>query len=68
MSCASVEGARRSLRTHRLDGAYIHELTAMVLRGLGVSPAAAKLAVARAWQRLADESATLHWWHPACLG
>jgi AcrR family transcriptional regulator len=60
----SLEGARRIVRTRALDGAYIRELTAMVLRGLGVAPGAADKAVAKAWQRLSDESATLHWWKP----
>lgn len=60
----SLEGARRILRTRRLDTAYIRELTAMVLRGLGVAPAPAAQAVAQAWQRLEDEAATLHWWQP----
>jgi len=59
---AILEGARRILRTRRLDAAYIQELTAMVLQGLGVAPAAATQAVAQAWQRLEDEAATLHWW------
>lgn len=60
----SLEGARRILRTRTLDGAYIRGLAAMVLRGLGVAPADADGAVAQAWQRLADESASLHWWQP----
>jgi len=60
----SLEGARRILRTRRLDTAYIRELTAMVLQGLGVAPAQAEVAVAQAWQRLEGESATLHWWQP----
>lgn len=60
----SLEGARRILRTRTLDGAYIRGLSAMVLRGLGVAPAAADVAVTQAWQRLADESASLHWWKP----
>jgi AcrR family transcriptional regulator len=60
----SLEGARRILRKRTLDSAYIRELTGMVLRGLGVTPAAAESAVAKAWRRLSDESATLHWWKP----
>jgi len=60
----SLEGARRILCTRTLDGAYIRELTAMVLRGLGVVPAAADRAVAQAWHRLVDESKSLHWWKP----
>lgn len=60
----SLEGARRILRTRTLDGAYIRELAAMVLRGLGVPPPDADRAVALAWQRLVDEAASLHWWRP----
>lgn len=59
-----LEGSRRILRARWLDSAYIRELTAMVLRGLGVAPVAADRAVAQAWQRLVDESASLHWWKP----
>lgn len=60
----SLEGARRILRKRTLDGAYIRELASMVLRGLGVEPGAADRAVAKAWQCLSDEAATLHWWKP----
>lgn len=60
----SLEGARRILRTGTLDGAYIRELTGMVLRGLGVPPADADLAVGLAWRRLVEASDTLHWWKP----
>lgn len=61
---STVEGARRIVRARRVDAAYIRELSAMVLRALGVSPAHADDAVDRAWQRLADEAASLHWWRP----
>lgn len=61
---ACLEGARRILRTRQFNPAVGQELTAMVLRGLGVAPADADSAVARAWQRLQDEAATLHWWKP----
>lgn len=61
---ASLEGARRILRTRRLDTAYIRELTSMVLQGLGVARAEAALAVALAWQRLESEATTLPWWQP----
>ena len=60
----SLEGARRILRTGTLDGAYIRELTGMVLRGLGAPPADADLAVGLAWRRLVEASDTLHWWKP----
>ncbi len=59
---ACLEGARRILRTRRLDAAVVRELTAMVLRGLGVAPVDADRAVEKAWQRLLDEADTLHWW------
>lgn len=62
---ASLQGARRILRTRTLDVAYLCELTAMVLQGLGVAPVDAVHAVALAWQRLVDNAATLHWWRPA---
>lgn len=61
---ACLEGTRRILRTRRLDFVAIRELTAMVLRGLGVTPADADRAVALAWQRLQGEAGTLHWWKP----
>jgi AcrR family transcriptional regulator len=61
---STLEGARRILRARSLDAAYIRELVAMVLRALGVPPAHADCAVGQAWQRLADEAASLHWWQP----
>lgn len=65
---ACLEGARRILRTRRLDATYCCELTAMVLRGVGVNPADADRAVAQAWQRLQDEAASLPWWKPLAPG
>ena len=59
-----LEATRRNLRSRTLALAYIRELTAMVLRGLGVASAAADRAVSQAWQRLVDESKSLHWWTP----
>lgn len=61
---ACLEGSRRILRTRQVDIAAVHELTAMVLRGLGVEAAESEHAVAQAWQRLQDEAATLPWWKP----
>lgn len=61
---ACLEGTRRILRTRKTDIAALHELTAMVLRGLGVTPADAERAVAQAWQRLQGEARSLPWWQP----
>lgn len=60
----TLEGARRIQRNRGGDASYVRELTAMVLRGLGVTPAHADRAVAQAWQRLVDEAGSLHWWQP----
>lgn len=61
---STLEAARRIVRTRSLDADYVRELSAMVLRGLGVPPATADRAVGQAWQRLVDEAASLHWWQP----
>jgi AcrR family transcriptional regulator len=60
----TIEGARRILRTGVLDGAYIREVTAIVMIGLGLSRKRAQLAVAEAWQHLQRQSAALDWWRP----
>lgn len=61
---AVLEGTRRILHAPGLDAAYVHELTALILRGLGMEPAAASLAVTQAWQVLTSVSAELPWWRP----
>ncbi len=60
----SVEGARRVLRHRMLDGAYIRELSTMVMRALGMPREQAVEAVSGAWTRLQQSAARLHWWKP----
>jgi AcrR family transcriptional regulator len=64
---ATVEGVRRTCRTGVLDGAYIRELTAVLMIGFGLSRKRAQSAVAEAWQHLQRQSAALHWWRPVAL-
>jgi AcrR family transcriptional regulator len=59
---ATVEGVRRICRTGALDGAYMRELTAILMIGFGLSRKRAQSAVAEAWQHLQQQSAVLHWW------
>lgn len=61
---AVLEGTRRILHAPGLDPAYIHALTVMILRGLGMEQGAAGQAVAQAWQVLTSRSVTLAWWRP----
>ena len=64
---AAQEGAQRIRHASQLDPAYVHRLTVMILRGLGMSPAAAGRAATKAWELLVSRSATLVWWKPARL-
>lgn len=61
---ACLEGMRRILRTRQPVLQVIHELSAMVLRGLGVAPTDADRAVQLAWKHLSGESGALPWWQP----
>ena len=61
---ATLEGVRRICRTGVLDGAYIRELTAILMIGFGLSRKRAQSAVAEAWKHLQRQSAALHWWQP----
>jgi AcrR family transcriptional regulator len=61
---ASLESARRLLKTRRMDAAYIREVAALVMQGLGMPRAAAQQCVAAAWQTLQKNSAGLAWWRP----
>jgi AcrR family transcriptional regulator len=61
---ATVEGVRRICRTGILDGAYIREMTAILMIGFGLSRKRAQSAVAEAWQHLQRQSAALRWWRP----
>ena len=61
---ASLEGARRILKTRVLDGAYIRETATMVMRGLGLPRRNAERTVDAAWQHLEKSRAELHWWKP----
>jgi AcrR family transcriptional regulator len=60
----TVEGARRILRTRKLDGGYIREVATMVMLALGVPRKTAERAVGQAWQRLQQSSDSLPWWKP----
>jgi AcrR family transcriptional regulator len=64
---AALEGTRRILHAPGLDPAYSHQLTVMILRGLGMAPTAADQAAAQAWQVLTSRSAELAWWRPGKL-
>lgn len=60
----TLEGGRRLAQSRRLDGAYLREIVAMVLLGLGLPRKAADAAVAQAWQLLRAASGQLAWWQP----
>lgn len=64
---ATLEGTRRILHAPGLDAAYAHQLTVLILRGLGMAPDAASQAVAQAWQVLASRSGELPWWRAGQL-
>ncbi len=63
----SVEGARRVLHHRMLDGAYIRELSTMVMRALGMPREQAADAVSGAWTRLQHCADQLHWWKPVSV-
>jgi AcrR family transcriptional regulator len=64
---AKHEAIRRIVSGER-DPAYIHGMTAMVLRGFGVSVSKAEKAVAKAYHRLlAEAPGKLGWWRPIGL-
>jgi len=59
---ATVEGTRRVLRHQRFDATYFCELASLILRGLGMRPDAARLAVDHAWHHLLAHTEALPWW------
>ncbi len=64
---AVLEGSHRIVHAPGLDPAYVHQLTVMILLGLGMQSDLANQAAAQAWQILSSQTAVLDWWKPAKL-
>jgi AcrR family transcriptional regulator len=64
---ATLEAMRRSANGYELGQAHLSELSAMILTGLGGARPAAMQAAEAAWNRLAQNTATLTWWKPLPL-